>query len=80
MISVTIHADEGVWGVRIRAYVYEIGSDDRRTLVMEQTTYSTVPPEEMGEDGLYLACVALRQWALRTLRHRTSGQSPDKID
>lgn len=80
MISVTVTAQEGVYGIRMTAHVYNTDSLGRRTLVMTQNYYPDLPTELDREDGLYLACVALRQWAVRTLRSSTSGQSPDKIN
>ena len=45
MLSLTLNVDQGIWGSRVLAHVYDCQDDGRRVLVAEQRAY--LP---LGED------------------------------
>lgn len=67
MLSLQVNVDEGVWGLRVTARVHNVLDSGSRTLLAEQTYYPTLPSDVLDEDPLSAACVALRQWAVRTI-------------
>lgn len=67
MLSVLVHAREGVGGIHIQARIYEDQADGCRTLLGEQDYYPALPAEAADLDPLVAACVAIRQWAVRTI-------------
>lgn len=79
MLSLQIMVDEGVWGLKITARVWSVQDDGRRVLVGAQSYYPTLPDDVLDEDPLVAACVALRQWAVRTIGCPPNGPTaPDR--
>lgn len=75
MLQVMVSVRETIGGPNVVARVYEEHGDGCRSLLMEQDYYPDVPPEVLDDDPLLVACVALRQWAVRTI-----GSPPYGLD
>ena len=63
MLSLTVNADEGVWGCRVAAFLYEVGPDNRRTLVASHKVYYELAWDDADVDPLTSAVRMIRQWA-----------------
>lgn len=67
MLSVLIHVRETVGGIHVQARIYEDHDDGCRSLLAEQDYYPHLPDAIADLDPLVAACVALRQWSVRTI-------------
>lgn len=67
MLSVMVQVREGIGGLHVRSWVYEDHEDGCRTLLAEQDYYPHLPAEVLDLDPLVAACVAIRQWSVRTI-------------
>lgn len=67
MITLTVTVRETIGGPHVRARIWDEYPDGCRSLLAEDDYYPAVPLERTDEDPVVLACVALRQWAVRTI-------------
>lgn len=79
MLSLTLNVDQGIWGSRVLAHVYDCQDDGRRVLVAEQRAYLPLGEDLADVDDLTALAVVCRQWAERLMTGRPFGLPLDKI-
>lgn len=67
MITLTVTVRETIGGPHVRAHIWDDDMSGERVLLAEQEYYPAVPVEALEEDPLVVLCVAVRQWAVRTI-------------